>query len=329
MICPHCEQSLLRKERPGNTCGKCGRRYAFDPKTNPLRLNDLRVRRVVAGLTRNGQLPCTTGQLWYALSRRALREPRVETGCAFVLLLLGGIVGVLGLATGVGVAQAGGLLALLAGAGFVVARVVGVGRGRPQVGREAFRTDMMAAWRDVYHRLPSGVLDDSRYPRPREASSDGPLVICPDRSVGVFLDKAGVDVFADWSALPGRGPVLVLHDADAEGLLWVDRVRAAVPGRAVVDIGVPVDAVFGVPKAVPVRGERPGPDVVKSLTASGRLTPEQVKWLGQGWGFPLVGVPPAKLLAVVTRAVEEAGARREAASVGFLTWPDERGEGTV
>ena len=327
MICPHCEQSLLRKERPDNKCGKCGRRYAFDPKTNPLRLHDLRVRRVVAGLTGGGQLPCTTSQVWYALARRDLREPQVEMGCASVLLLAGVVVGVLGLGTGVGLAQAGGLLALLAGAGFVVARIMGVGRGRPKVGREAFRTDMMAAWRDVYHRLPPGVLDDSRYPPPREGSSDGPVVICPDRSIGVFLDKAGVDVFAGWSVLPGRGPGLVLHDADAEGLLWVDRVRAAVPGRTVVDIGVPVHAVFGVPKAVPVRGERPGPDAVKSLTASGRLTPEQVKWLAQGWGFPLVGVPPAKLLAVVTRAVEEAGARRGAASVGFLTWPTTERDG--
>ncbi|MET8978850.1 hypothetical protein ABZX85_24845 [Streptomyces sp. NPDC004539] len=325
MICPHCAQSLLQKERPDRRCSICGRRFAFDPKTNPLRLNDLRVRRIADRLTQNGQLPCTTGQLWYALSRRTLRQPGVDLDWAFILLLAGAAAGGIGLAAGVGFAQFIGLLVLLVGAGFVAAHLMGVRRGRPKVGRQAFRTDTMAVWRDVYHQLPPGVLDDSRYPQPGEASADAPVVICPDRSIGVFLHKAGVDVFADWSGLPGRGPVLVLHDADPDGLLFVDRVRAAVPGRAVVDIGVPVDAVFGVTKAVPVRGDRPGRHVIESLAAGGELTPEQLKWLGKGWGFPLVGVPPAKLLAVVRGAVEDAEARRGAAAVGFLTWPEERG----
>lgn len=54
MICPHCEHSLLRKERTGNRCGYCRRLYALDPKTNRLKLSDLRVRRVVAALSAGG-----------------------------------------------------------------------------------------------------------------------------------------------------------------------------------------------------------------------------------------------------------------------------------
>ncbi|KND23348.1 hypothetical protein [Streptomyces acidiscabies] len=322
MICPHCQQSLLRKERPDNRCAKCGRRYVFDPKTNPLELNDLRVRRVAAALTGNGQLPCTTGQLWYALSRRTLRQPQVEMGCAVALLIAGGVAGIFGLGNDVGAAQVIGLLALLAAAGFAVAYGMGVGRGKPRIERAAFSTVSLATWWIVYGSLPSGILDDSRAPLPREGSAGRPVVLCPDRSIVVFLDAAGLDVVTEPSALPGRVPVLVLHDADAAGVLYAHWARNAYPGRVVVDVGVPVDAVFGVRKAVPVRGERPGSDTVKSLVATGELSAGQVKWLGRGWGFPLVGVPPAKLLAAVTRAVEQVEARREAAAVGFLTWPE-------
>ncbi|MEU3985812.1 hypothetical protein AB0F77_38095 [Streptomyces sp. NPDC026672] len=343
MICPHCEQSLLRKERPGNVCGKCGRRYALDPKTNPLRLSDLRVRRVVGALTQDGQVPCTTGQLWYALSRRSLRDTRVEMGCAGTLAVIGFIVGLVGLGSGtVAIAVVGGLL-LLGALGFVVAEARGVGRGRPRLPRADFGTGPMAEWRSVYGSLPSGVLDDSRYPEPAAPDPavrpDGPVLLCPDRSVAVFLDAAGLPArhgvtlapdVAAVSAAPGRGPVLVLHDADAQGLSLARHVRAAQPGRPVVDIGLPLSAVHGLARAVPVRGEAPGENVIKALEKNGELSPDQLKWLAAGWGFPLVGVPPARLLAVVSRAVERAGTaddpqRRRAASVGFLTWPEEHG----
>ncbi|MDH6221385.1 hypothetical protein [Streptomyces pseudovenezuelae] len=357
MICPHCEKSLLRKERPGNVCSKCGRRYALDPKTNPLKLNDLRVRRIALGLTQDGQVPCTPGQLWYALSRKSLRDSGAEMGCAVALTVVGVIVGFVGLGSESGaIATLGGLL-LLGAIGDVVAHVAGVGRGRPKLAREAFRTGPLAEWKSVYGALPDGVIEDGRYPTPMTPgpastltnsgrapapltpapSPDGIVLVCPDRSIAVFLDAAGltarygVTLVAEASALPaapGRGPVLVLHDADAQGLLLAQRVRTAHPARQVVDLGLPLGAVQGLARAVPVRGEVPQARVLELLGESGELSPAQLKWLGKGWGFPLVGVPPAKLLAVVTRAVERAGTaddpvRRRAASVGFLTWPEE------
>ncbi|MGI5441837.1 hypothetical protein ACQEV4_32115 [Streptomyces shenzhenensis] len=353
MICPHCEKSLLRKERPGNVCGKCGRGYALDPKTNPLRLNDLRVRRIAAGLTQDSELPCTPGQLWYALARKSLRDTQVEMGCAVVLTVFGGVAVFIALgAEVVAFGVVGGLL-LLTALGFVAARVLGFGRGRPRLGRTAFRTGPLQEWQRVYGSLPPGVIDDSRYPAPGAhpahggadpapspgAPADGLVLVCPDRSVAVFLDAAGLParygltLVADPAALlaaPGAGPVLVLHDADARGLLLVQRVRTAQPARRVVDVGLPLGAVHGHARAVPVRGESPGPSVMAPLRNSGEFSRDQLKWLAKGWGFPLVGVPPAKLLAVVSRAVERAGAaadpqRRRAASVGFLTWPGESG----
>ncbi|GAB7102464.1 hypothetical protein JCM4814A_07780 [Streptomyces phaeofaciens JCM 4814] len=338
MICPHCQMSLLRKERPGNVCGKCGRRYALDPKTNPLSLNDLRVRRITLKLTDGGRVPCTTGQLWYALSRRSLRDTRVEMGCAVALIIIGIVAVLVGLGSDVTLFAVVGGLSLLAALGFVVAQVRGVGRGRPRLTREAFRTGPLAEWKSVYGSLPPGVIDDSHPPSQGTPGTrgDGLVLLCPDRSVAVFLDAAGLTtrhgltLAAAPGALPGRGPVLVLHDADAEGLLLAHRVRTAQPGRPVVDIGLPLGAVHGLERAVPVRGGAPDAGIVQLLRQSGEFTPAQLKWLGGGWGFPLVGVPPAKLLAVVSRAVEKAGAaadpeRRRAASLGFLTWPEEAG----
>jgi hypothetical protein len=356
VICPHCEQSLLRKERPGNVCGKCGRRYALDPKTNPLRLNDLRVRRVAAKLTEDGRLRCTTGQLWYALSRKSLQDTDVETGCGGVAALFGLFLGVAGLVSdAVLFALLGGLLLVIA-LGYLIAGASGWRRGRPRVSRESFRTELMREWNDVYGSLPPGVISDKGYPSPRpsprtsrtggersavpaaEPASGGPVLLCPDPSVAVFLDAAGLParhglrLVATPDGLPaaldpsGPGTVLVLHDADAAGLALVHRVRAAYPGHRVVDLGLPPVAARDRPNAVPVRGEPPGDAVMEVLRRSGEYPPDQLKRLTKGWGLPLVAVPPAKLLAVVTRAVERAGTatdpeRRRAASLGFMTWP--------
>ncbi|MET8228992.1 hypothetical protein [Streptomyces sp. NPDC005301] len=354
MICPHCEQSLLRKERPGNVCGKCGRRYALDPKTNPLRLNDLRVRRVAAKLTEEGRLRCTTGQLWYALSRKSLKDSDAETGCGGVAALFGLVLGVVGLISGaVLFAVLGGLL-LVTALGLLIAAASGWRRGRARVSRESFRTELMRQWTDVYGSLPPGVMSDRQYPSPRpsprtdkgraaeapasEPGSGGLVLLCPDPSVAVCIDAAGLParhglrLVATPDELPAvlgpssPGTVLLLHDADAAGLTLAHRVREAYPEHRVVDLGLPPDAARDRPNAVPVRGEPPGDAVMDVLRRSGEYPPDQLKRLSKGWGLPLVAVPPAKLLAVVTRAVERAGTatdpeRRRAASLGFMTWP--------
>ena len=349
MICPHCEKSLLRKERPGNVCGKCGRRYALDPKTNPLQLSDLRVRRIALRLTEDGRIRCTVGQLWYAVSRTSLRKSRVELSCAGALTFAGIVVGLVGLgADVVAFAVIGGLL-LLAAVGFAVAEATGVGRGRPRLSREGFHAGPMKEWKRVYGALPPGVIGDSRYPSSRTGPThtgqaratppDGLVLVCPDPSIAVFLDSAGLPARHGLTLVPGPealpdppgpGPVLVLHDADAHGLLLVHRLRTAWPACQVVDIGLPLGAVHGRRSAVPVRGEPPRTDVMGPLEESGEYSRDQLKWLADGWGFPLVAVAPAKLLAVVSRAVERAGTaadadRRRAASVGFLTWPEKGG----
>ncbi|MFE9611113.1 hypothetical protein [Streptomyces sp. NPDC006012] len=208
MICPHCEKSLLRRERTGNVSSKCGCGYALDPKSNPLKLSDLQVRRIAHVLTRDGQVPCACGRLWDALSRKSLPDSGVQPGCAAALTLVRVVLQLIGLGADAVVFTVVSGLMLLTAADFVLARLAGMGRGRPPVARDAFRTGLLADWRSVYGGLPPGVVDDSSCPRaavrpvrdragsvpdgtPGTAGpAGGPVLVCPDRSIAVFLDAA-------------------------------------------------------------------------------------------------------------------------------------------
>ncbi|MFD7256394.1 hypothetical protein [Streptomyces sp. NPDC059874] len=344
MICPNCERSLLRKERTGNICSHCKRRYALDPKTNSLRLNDLRVRRITATLTDNGRVQVAPGQLWYALSRKRIREHEFAPGCAGGAFAGAGIVSlwaIFGEASFM--LYVSGIL-LATAIGIRIARRLGAGRGIPPMTRGDFRSSALAEWQEVYGSLPPGVIDDSGRPwprRPADAPPPNAVLVCPDPSIAAFLaadglpDRHGIalvqgpeHVRALLPALPPRGPVLVLHDADAHGELLLRQLRADLSGRPVVDAGVSLRTIRGLPKAVAYRDptRKPTAEEMGRLAALDEFTAEELKWIGQGWRFPLVGVPPVRLLAVLDRLARQIGRRvdaerRRAAEVGFMTWP--------
>lgn len=336
MICPHCEKDLLRKERPDNTCSKCNRRYALDPKTNPLRLNDLRVRRVLAKLTDEGRLPCAPGQLWYALSRNSLRHRHVDAGCFAFLFVIGGGIILGGPIVGSRLMFIVGGIVVGFGVLLAIASVTGNNLGKPQLPRHTFHQDVLAAWAKVYGGLPPGVVDDRQYPSPQPARAGAlsATLLCPDPSVAAFLtaeglpERYGLLLARDVADVLAHGPVVVLHDVGPRGLLLPQHARAALPGREVIDAGLPLRAVRGLPNAVPVRERKPDRAVLAELTASGHYTEEELTWLRKGWTYPLVAVPPARLLTVVDRVAERVSRRadpqrRRAAAVGFMTWPAE------
>ncbi|MEU9254379.1 hypothetical protein AB0D66_21275 [Streptomyces sp. NPDC048270] len=350
MICPHCERDLLRKERTGNICGRCKRPYALDPKTNSLRLGDLRVRRITDGLTDDGRIRVTPGQLWYALTRRRLTASAFAPGCAGWALFGGVLFGLWGVLGGMTymLYAAGALLA--AALGVLVARETGAGLGIPPMSRAAFRSEALAAWLRVYGSLPPGLVDDGGHPwprRPANAPAPTAVLVCPDASIAAFLAADGLperhgialvqgpeQVTPLLPALPERAPVLVLRDADAHGELLLHRLRETLPGRRVVDAGVSLRTVRGLAKAVPYRdrARKPAPEEMHRLAALGQFTAQELKWLARGWRFPLVGLPPARLLAVVDGLAERIGRsvdpeRRDAAEVGFMTWPGAAGGG--
>ncbi|MGW2305051.1 hypothetical protein [Streptomyces sp. NPDC001809] len=355
MICPHCERNLLRKERPGNRCGHCGRAYALDPKTNPLRLNDLRVRRVAGSLTDGGRIGIVPDQLWYALSRRRLRDSEYGEGCMGTAFVVAGFVTVIAFFAEEPFLLIGSAALVLVGLAVAGARVLGAGRGLPPVARESFQAQVLSPWRSVYGAPPPGVLDTARPAAdpagggagvgPAGAGGATAVLVCPDPAVVAFLVADGLPArhglavvrsVAEAVAAPSNGPVLVLHDIDADGELLVPRLREALPGRAVLDAGPPLRTVRALPQAVPYRDLRrkPRPADLRLLAEQGGYSAEELKWLGQGWRFPLVGLPPARLLAVVDRVAERVGRgtdpdRRRAAELGFLTWPEAAGPDPV
>lgn len=72
MICPHCNQNLLRKERGDRTCSTCKQRFALEPKESTYGLHDLRLLKLVEKLSAGRGLYSTVTQLRYTAARRRL-----------------------------------------------------------------------------------------------------------------------------------------------------------------------------------------------------------------------------------------------------------------
>ncbi|MFE3827156.1 hypothetical protein [Streptomyces sp. NPDC059092] len=338
MICPHCDQNLLQRERTGRTCSKCNRQFALDPKTNSLRLSDVRIRRVVAKLTDGGRTRITVNQLWYALTRGRTRRGSGRAGA--VGCLAAGLPVALVLLIG-GMSADAGVVAFLGFLlGVVTVLVYASSLGRRHRAVEAhplshFRSTSMSLWVSVYGSLPPGVVDERHFRHPEPPARPRAVLLCGDASIAAFLAANGIPGRYDIAlatradqVAPGAVPVIVLHDADVTGCQLAGDIRAALPGRRVVDAGLPPRAVMNAPGAVPVRGPRPPAGVLGRLRGSGALTDAEVDWLAKGWSGPLGAVPPGKLIAAVTRVIERVTGAKDAdvakaEAVGFLTWPGE------
>ncbi|MFV5998300.1 hypothetical protein ACNPQM_39545 [Streptomyces sp. NPDC056231] len=223
-----------------------------------------------------------------------------------------------------------------------------------------FRALMNGSWSAVYGGLPEGVVDDADpMPQPRGANRSGESVpmsrpkaaiLCTDRAVTLFLTANGIPdrleaVLVEVADAVGPGgrptvlaaalsalaqyrsglPVVVLHDADPQGVLLAPLICGAQPDRVVVDAGLPVSAARGKQGVVRLARHDPLADAEQLRTVAG-LPEADAQWLGEGFWSPLAAVPPRVLESIVVRAVERALAAprptpREALTHGFLTWP--------
>ncbi|WP_405615670.1 hypothetical protein [Streptomyces sp. NBC_01508] len=356
VICPHCEKSLRYKERGGRACSVCKRVFALEPTDNTLRLHDIRMRKLIEKLGNGEGLRYTPTQLWYAAARNRTPPEALGYGCvatilvvmtAFVVLLVSGIsefdpdvvrpAAVVGMVVLV-------LLLLLAAHGSRHAKRTGT--VHVPMSLDLFRTAIIDRWAAVHGAPPAGLMEEGRTQYPvNPVKRDGGIprlaVLCQDRSVLDCLVLNGahrthslalvlsVDQLGQLSApsAPGGAGVvgIVLHDASPAGLAFASAARAALGGRVVV-AGMLPRTVMDKDNAVRLRKPLDPRDLEAIRTSLSALTAAEAEWLTRGWWSPLAAVPPAKLLAVVARAVERAEGvadpdRGRAQQVGFLTWP--------
>ncbi|WP_376735000.1 hypothetical protein [Streptomyces broussonetiae] len=317
-------------------------------------MNDTRIRRVVARATEGGRLQITVTQLWYlARTGNPTWEATPASGRApWVGRTVGAVLVVCLVVCTMTLREVRhGFYLWLAVVG-LAALVYLVAKGRPRrAARRAggyvvpslssFRTMICQRWAQVYGGLPPAVVDEESYGDTRDGTRGASVaLLCPDRAVRLFLAANGIPrrldvaLTADPTELPGDGPVVVLHDASARGFELVAGLRADRRGP-VVDAGLPVRAVRGNRKAVTLHEVPPAhlaptlPDAPERPEWPSRMAadaPEDAEWLVRGWVGPVAAVPPVLLESAVVEAVERARRaadpeHREAAAVGFTSWP--------
>lgn len=332
VICPNCQNNLLRKQRTGRRCSACHKTFALEPKEDPFGMHDERMRRLVDKL-RDGQGLYYTGrQLYYAAGRKYLPSLTETWRTAFVVLVVLVFAGAIVCVPVAGAVSPKSGLPLFGLALIVLAALMFLVRPwfirqaavRMTHDYERFRTGVLDVWQRHYGARPPGEIpDDLPLPvveRPRMA------LLCPDRAALSCLAANGATgvwgmaLCERLDQLPPTVPVLILHDAAVPGVDYAHRVRGALGPRAI-PIGLTPAMVRTAGSATKLR-ERAVPDA--PLPSS--WSEDDRRWLREGWWTPLCALPPARLLAVVRGGVDRiemaaAPEHRAARRVGFLTWP--------
>jgi hypothetical protein len=340
MICPHCAKSLQRKERGDRTCPHCHQRFALEPKENALVLHDRRVQALAAKLSEN-TYAYTTTQLWYAVIRKRMpgrANPFRLSGAGNLVKLLVGL-GVLFMFAGnVRTPALTGLgLTMIIGGLLLAVREARRRRGRVPMSKVDFERIVLEPWVRVYQADPPHLVREKR-PGDLVGPADPVLVVLsPDVSVLTCLaandvaTRLHVALATTIAQVPADVPVALLHDASAAGYLFAARARAELAPRPVLDIGPRPAAAMSAKGALRRRDTLPETAVMQQLRDAGGLTDAELEWLAQGWWSPVAALRPSILIARVEAAIRRIPTAdpdhdpdyRAAASVGFLTWPNE------
>jgi len=133
-------------------------------------------------------------------------------------------------------------------------------------------------------------------------------------------------------------PLLLVHDASVSGCLLPALLPARwglAPNHRIVDLGLRPRHVQQL--RLPWKREATPRELLDLLERRAQmpgglaLTPEEREWLRRGYVTSALFIPPARLVTIVTQAVErlaparivdpEAQAQAQARAVGFMTWP--------
>ena len=357
-------------------CDLCKKEFAFDPRVNLLRLHDLRFRRVAEHVGADG-FRFTANQLGTALLRRPAVRAVPRWARVLICLFLVGL--------GLCIAFAFGSMNKVKpgeknydpglGIGLFIALAGGIwlawefNSKTPSPPTDAtMRQEILPRWQAIYGELPRGLIADEALPdlteedRPRDGLRG--VVVCPEREVLTSLLANGIPRDLRLGLLPtappadawekslleqlqknSRLPVLLLHDASAEGVFLardLPQILGLSADHRILDLGLNPRKSIEKNRTAIIRPPTPellarlaheavGADVAGSRPirrGRAQVTAEEMKWLKAGSCSPILAVPPGSLIKRLKLALRKispkksAGAEIEAPeAVGFMSWP--------
>jgi len=271
MKCPHCTADLLYRERRDRRCAKCRQAFALEPKLNSLHLHDLRLVRVAEKISQYGTIGYTAGQLYHAVSFKAVKAQkpvhplRKIFGTLFTSIFLGILlIVVVSFATELPSSIVVSLvLAIMFGVSLVIIaiRISRPFRPRLPMKFRDFQRDVIGRWQQVYGALPPGMIDPRQPLPPDPAPADQRAVLaCPVPDILTCLRANRIPERLGIGLLPGeaqrtpheeatlaalranpRRPLLILHDAGPTACTLARSLPLALglrPEQPVIDIGL-------------------------------------------------------------------------------------------
>lgn len=373
MQCPHCGVGLRYRERGNKTCSTCKQKFAFEPKTNPLGMHDVLFRKTIDQLGQNGQYKYTASQLLYRAGRKVARSASRSTigGCIGGTILGAIIIGIMltGMSSNLLIGMGLGILLFLFLIPFAVMSGTRAFEYKLPVDLPRFLRDFVQHWYGHYNTWPQGLLSSQELEKlpqtPPDPQQVRAVIACPQRDVLVSLRANRLPERLNVQLIPTEPPftpteeavrvrlqnqpdlpLLLLHDASPAGMLLHRTVLQSLGLRAyhdIIDLGIrPRDAIE---HKMMVLGAKPKSQMLQALRKQMQqgaqqsgfqpLSDAEYKWLEKGNYTPILSVTPARLIRVVTPAVQRVAGRRTlptprdpeqqaqqaAQAVGFMSWP--------
>jgi hypothetical protein len=346
MICPHCKENVLYKERYGRKCSKCHREFAFEPKLDAVGLHDIKFQKAVDKLSAGGKLYYTSGQLAHFLSRKHIKNTfhtvrawilAIPLFTIFILVLT---ISFLGFFISLAV--------LLVISTVVAAISVTFWKREGNLILPVFNVeqDIVKRWFTIYGKKPANIISGGSLQEYSGVIQQARgVLICPEQEILICLaanlvaENLGLVLINPFSSSQSERskldfvrqrrdlPVFVLHDASITGCSLKNNFTTQFLGsdfsRNIIDIGLRPQMVMN-SKLIRLRDKN---QAVQNLQAQD-LTSEETAWLKDGNYSPLLAITPAQLVNFVTSAVrknyqrlgQKAAVKDEAQAIGFMTW---------
>jgi hypothetical protein len=368
MKCPHCRADLKYRDRRDGKCPQCQSPFALEPRANALEMSDLRLRGLAERLSEQGKCWYTAAQLGHAAVRnRIRRKPQFDLRDRMLVIGIVAIMVLVSLFVSIFIEP----VRIFSCIAFLVMIILGISAARQYLESskppldgflpvlERFEERYVAPWERIHGALPGRVTAQEatvlrRFQLPSSqvravlASPVADVLDCLranglQQRLGLALINPDQPASADEAIIAllrsrSQLPLLLVHDASVSGCLLPALLPAKwglAPNHRIIDLGLRPRHVQQL--RLPWKGEAPPRELLDLLERRAQmpnglaLTPEEREWLRSGYVTSALLIPPARLVAVVTQAMErlaparvvdpEAQAQAQARAIGFMTWP--------